>query len=895
MDKIKRVTTVEGGRVDLPCDITTPAIGDSVYLVLWYRKDSGTPIYSYDSRQTTEKIIQDVPERPDLWSEPSAFGDRAHFRVSSNPATLSVTDVHRLDAGTYTCRVDFRQSPTIYHHITLDIIVPPQQPLILDDRGREVKGTMGIGPFREGDSLTLECHVPGGEPLPSVLWYMDDVLMDDTFQQTYEGTVKNGLTIRKLERKHTESLLRCLASNNNITRPKESHVQLKMFFPPQGVKIQGPLQPYTSGRVYYISCVVWGSNPPANIKWYRGIKGLSDLVPLSSYNQTVTHSGNVSLSWIKYLPLPSHQRDLLICRGSNQELMGHQQFVEDFHRLEIFYAPNVMLTLGRMVNPKDLEEGDDVYFSCNIDANPAAYKLTWRHNGEEVTQDINKGIIIANQSLVLQRIRRDQAGSYSCEASNVEGDEVSSPVAISIMYRPVCVKDQKTIYGVSEHETAHISCKVDAHPQAESFSWSFNTSSGGMNLPRNSFTNKGSGSLLSYTPQTQMDYGTVLCWAENMVGMQLLPCIYHVIPASQPDPPRNCSVVNQTHDSLEVDCEAGFSSGLKQEFHMEVFRAKSRPEHQLLINITAKTPKLVARGLPQGQALFLRVYASNAKGRSRSSTFDGYTLKMADKHPVVDSHHTHYPGKYEEGEQWSMFLVIVLSAALTLLIIGIAIALLAKIGRRNEGEGAPVGPGGFIRDTGHHYRTEHPRLDKSFGDTPSLMEPDKSPDIIPHFNASGFANESSEYIYGPSSGNETSLIGSPSSKKQHVDTNSTLEVPSNSSVLLLKETPNYSRMGLSRENPLGIQSPAGTSDSSGFSERGGGVEGIFAPAYLSGGTPASLLYGRAAEIGQYSTGPNTPFTNSPYLSLSRRGEKVPNSRNVNARTPLLDDDRESCV
>ncbi|CAB4064681.1 unnamed protein product [Lepeophtheirus salmonis] len=122
MDKIKRVTTVEGGRVDLPCDITTPAIGDSVYLVLWYRKDSGTPIYSYDSRQTTEKIIQDVPERPDLWSEPSAFGDRAHFRVSSNPATLSVTDVHRLDAGTYTCRVDFRQSPTIYHHITLDII-----------------------------------------------------------------------------------------------------------------------------------------------------------------------------------------------------------------------------------------------------------------------------------------------------------------------------------------------------------------------------------------------------------------------------------------------------------------------------------------------------------------------------------------------------------------------------------------------------------------------------------------------------------------------------------------------------------------------------------------------------------------------------------------------------
>ena len=43
-------------------------------------------------------------------------------------------------------------------------------------------------------------------------------------------------------------------------------------------------------------------------------------------------------------------------------------------------SPSVELSLGRMVNPKDLEEGDDVYFSCSIKANPPAYKLTWWHN-----------------------------------------------------------------------------------------------------------------------------------------------------------------------------------------------------------------------------------------------------------------------------------------------------------------------------------------------------------------------------------------------------------------------------------------------------------------------------------------------------------------------------------
>ena len=99
--------------------------------------------------------------------------------------------------------------------------------------------------------------------------------------------------------------------------------------------------------------------------------------------------------------------------------------------------------------------------------------------------------------------------------------------------KPVCVEEQKTIYGVSEGETAHISCRVDAYPEADVFHWSFNTSSGGSDLPRDAYTNQGSASLLSYVPKTQMDYGTVLCWASNVVGRQNVPCVFHVIPAGK--------------------------------------------------------------------------------------------------------------------------------------------------------------------------------------------------------------------------------------------------------------------------------------------------------------------------------------------------------------------------
>ena len=117
-------------------------------LEIWYQSTCFNlnicVFFSYDSRQTAVPIEQnqpnDIPESgdydvyhtnsippraspsADLWSEPTAFGDRAHFRVSTWPAVLKVTGVQRFDAGTYTCRVDFRQSPTVYHHVTLDVI-----------------------------------------------------------------------------------------------------------------------------------------------------------------------------------------------------------------------------------------------------------------------------------------------------------------------------------------------------------------------------------------------------------------------------------------------------------------------------------------------------------------------------------------------------------------------------------------------------------------------------------------------------------------------------------------------------------------------------------------------------------------------------------------------------
>ena len=44
------------------------------------------------------------------------------------------------------------------------------------------------------------------------------------------------------------------------------------------------------------------------------------------------------------------------------------------------------------------------YRLSQVSANPATYNITWRHNGKRLPEDVGAGIIIGNQTLVLQKV-----------------------------------------------------------------------------------------------------------------------------------------------------------------------------------------------------------------------------------------------------------------------------------------------------------------------------------------------------------------------------------------------------------------------------------------------------------------------------------------------------------
>lgn len=125
-----------------------------------------------------------------------------------------------------------------------------------------------------------------------------------------------------------------------------------------------------------------------------------------------------------------------------------------------------------------------------------------------------------------------------------------------------------------------------------------------------------------------MDFGTIMCWADNVVGQQKEPCVFHLIAAGKPDMPYNCTLMNQTSESLEVDCNEGFDGGQRQWFIMEIYDQETG---LMQANISSKFPIFSVSGLNSGRLLKIFICAVNVKGRSESVVVEGFTLKAAEK------------------------------------------------------------------------------------------------------------------------------------------------------------------------------------------------------------------------------------------------------------------------
>ncbi|XP_066978327.1 neural cell adhesion molecule 1-like isoform X2 [Macrobrachium rosenbergii] len=674
--EIKKVSAVEGKTASLPCDFHHPP-DDSVFLILWFNDNLTTPIYSYDMRPGAGRTH---------WVDETVLGSRATLDVDVTPAKLVVSDIRASDAGLYKCRVDFRRQPTKTTRVNLSVIVPPKTVFVVSKEGPV---TSVVGPYREGDTASLTCISKGGWPRPRVLWYQDGRLIDDQMDEDPEEgniveeasahskplaisntflqgppptrrpmrvsrnidlqppknrilkgskkhpnsanfSVQNTLTLGPFTRADLKKLVTCESTNTNLTSAKSAPVMIDMNLEPLGVQLYGPDEPLSYGKQYEAVCEVTGSRPPPTITWWKAT------VRVQGARETTTSDGNMTTSMLTITPKPSDDGTTMTCRAEN---LATNTVLEQSLPLTVYYVPETFVSLGSNLDPRNIKEGDDVYFECSIKANPRSYKVVWKHNGRELQHNITSGIIVSNQSLVLQKVTRRHAGRYTCTASNIEGDGTADPVTLDIKYAPVCAPGQVITYGVARNEDAEVTCRVAANPPAEDFKWTFNNTADTIDVPPGRFTSTPTYSIITYTPMTELDYGTLLCWAENAIGQQNLPCVFHIVPAGKPDPPANCSVSNQTSNSFIVACQKGFDGGLHQVFFLRVAQPGTQGH-----TLTGAQPVFQVEQLSPDTTYRLQVWAANDKGSSPSLHLQGFTT-----HPPSHHHTAHVVAEVREG------------------------------------------------------------------------------------------------------------------------------------------------------------------------------------------------------------------------------------------------------
>ncbi|CAG2105035.1 unnamed protein product, partial [Medioppia subpectinata] len=398
-------------------------------------------------------------------------------------------------------------------------------------------------------------------------------------------------------------------------------------------------------REAIFECNTFGSRPKATLYWL--FDGTRHNTPLNGELQTST---TLTIN-LKH----AHNGVSLTCLAQNSKIDGSA--ISDELKLDIQYIPQLSLQLGTpTISLQSLQEGNDIYFDCHIDANPRPNApILWRFNG----------IIQSNVSLVLQRVTRSQSGTYQCEATNQQGIALSNAIHLKIRYAPVCSTPFTLAFGVSLHESVDLECNVDANPPQVSFQWKFEGITDLANFNKINETS----SILTYAPQSGQEYGTVECMAKNTIGIQQKSCKYHIIQADSSNSVFDNNIISISSSSLGGGVPAlgsALGSGLGS-------------------SVTSNSFQLFVPNLTPATNFKLKLFATNSKGKSEQIWLKAQTLRPAER--LVDSNsnasNDGSAGNYILRGKPMVMALLIGAGVVTLIVIALGVIAVVRV-RRTE-------------------------------------------------------------------------------------------------------------------------------------------------------------------------------------------------------------------
>uniref|UniRef100_A0A3Q3ALP3 Hemicentin 1 n=1 Tax=Kryptolebias marmoratus TaxID=37003 RepID=A0A3Q3ALP3_KRYMA len=408
-----------------------------------------------------------VPEPTIHWSKDGLKLPSEGQGFTILPAQIEILSAELSHAGRYSCTAK-NIAGSAYRHVQLTV----QPPVI-----HSYPSTMDV---IFNSPITLPCSATGS-PRPTITWQKEGINIPTTGGM-FTILPNGSLQISKASMSDSGMYI-CVAQNPAGTALGKIKLRVQ---PPV---ILSETQEYVASvdSSVTLQCQTEGS-PPPSITWHKDGQLLSD-----SVHQRVLSSGALQIAFLQRSDAGRYT-----CTAANP-------------------AGTVSLDMSLTVQPPSIRGGDQevvvvenshAQLVCVAEGIPQP-KLIWKKNGTPLSESTGEYTILPSGELVIDSAQPDDAGSYTCVATNSVGQD-SWTVTLSVHTHPIFTELLGDV-ALNKGERLMLACGVSGVPLPR-ISWTFNNKI----MPHYDHMNGHSELVIERV--TKDDSGTYTCVAENSAG-----------------------------------------------------------------------------------------------------------------------------------------------------------------------------------------------------------------------------------------------------------------------------------------------------------------------------------------------------------------------------------------
>ncbi|ROL43461.1 Hemicentin-1, partial [Anabarilius grahami] len=399
------------------------------------------------------------------------FTTGSGFTVLPNGG-LQISKARVEDSGTYMC-VAQNPAGTALGKTKLRVQVPP---VITSD--------IRVYTVALDASVTLQCHSEGF-PTPSITWYKDGQPLSESVRQRVLST--GALQIAFAQPGDTGRYT-CTAANVAGTTSLE--MSLTVHIPPS-IRVGESEVSVVENTQALLTCVADGV-PQPTITWEKDDIALTD----TTGEYTILPTGELLIDTAQPEDSGSYT-----CVGTNS--VGEDSRTIG---LSIHTHPAFTELLGDVA----LNKGEHLLLTCGVTGIPPP-KITWAFNNNIIPAQYDH--INGHSELVIERVSKDDSGTYSCMAENSVGS-IKSLGFVYVKEPPIIDGDVHSNRIEPLGGNAILNCEVRGDP-LPTFQWSKK----GVNVQiSNRIRQLDNGSLAIYGTVSE-DAGNYMCVATNDAGV----------------------------------------------------------------------------------------------------------------------------------------------------------------------------------------------------------------------------------------------------------------------------------------------------------------------------------------------------------------------------------------